>query len=152
MKRIIGIDPGRTTGFVDLLEDDDGALHVLEAMEVLWDERFRLRELIEGMPIQVDERNQDEPLYLSPHAIVIEAFNLRAADAHHQVGSDFPSVRIIGIVEAFANDLGVLGRIVYQPASLKEFVKLKNKLPASDHIEDAYRHARYFAVRERNKR
>ena len=142
-RRIIGIDPGQTTGFVDLLEHD-GVLHVLEALEIRWEERFLFKQLL-GIMNYV-------PNDLLPEAIIMEAFILRANAAHHQVGNQFPSVRIIGIVEAFAYDLGIRDRIHLQPPALKEFVKIKNELPRSAHIKDAYRHARYFVVRERNRK
>lgn len=145
MRRIIGIDPGRTSGYVDLVIEDDGTILVAKAQEVLWDERFRFKEFLDyyaGVML---------PFNMLPDAIVIEAFTLRAAEAHHQVGSDFPSVRIIGLVEAYAYELDILDRIVFQPATLKEFVKKKHELPASEHVLDAYKHARYFIVRERNR-
>lgn len=131
----IGIDPGRTTGYVEAFRSDDG-LEILEAYEIEWEDRFNLIPLI-GAKVSKD------PLVST--ILVVESFVLFDHAFKHQVGSDFPSVRIIGIIEAAAWLANPRPPIIFQSASLKQRVQIVHDLPkGSEHVRDAYRHIRYY--------
>lgn len=135
MTTIIGIDPGRTTGFVRLYATEAG-LVVQQAHEIPWNDRFSLLDILAFCGS------------LSPLHVVVESFRLYEDKARDQIGNDFPSVQVIGIVEAGLYRAGILSCLHYQSASLKMRVKIvhENELPASPHVRDAYQHARYFYV------
>src|SRR5262245_37203997 len=111
MKFVVCIDPGQTTGFCALgfaggiINIDTYTLH--DTLEVDWSNRFWFMH------------------YLTKHreaigVIVIEKFKLFGNDKKmkSQINSEFPSVRVIGIVEAYAHELGLFDRIEMQePAS-----------------------------------
>lgn len=134
-KRLIGIDPGRTTGFVEARLHDNGDFEVVRAIEIVWDRRFDLWPLIV----------HPETDHL-PTTAVMESFFLYPHEFHHQVGKDFPSVRVIGIVDLCCHLASPQIPIVFQTAAQVKNVKLLHDLPASEHIRDAYRHIRYYVV------
>lgn len=89
-----------------------------------------------------------------PQYVVIESFRLRPGRAMEQVGSTFPSVEMIGLIEAFQfvvgpmnffeivyQEPGAIGRTAVLPEHTKYFV-------GKPHAMDAYKHARYFFVTE----
>jgi hypothetical protein len=141
MKCIIGIDPGRTTGYVEALHNN-GDLRVLEAREIVWNDRMVL------IPLIADTVSKDPQV---PTVVVVESFRLYPHEFHHQVGSSFPSVHIIGIVDVAVWLTGKDVPIIYQPASIKSRTQVLDSLPRSPHVRDAYRHARYYSVAKRFK-
>jgi hypothetical protein len=145
--RVLGIDPGETTGFVEARFDDDG-FHVVRAADVTWENRFSLMYYLYcGTP-------QQGPLIEPPDIVIVESFRLYAHTAHSQIRSDFPSVRVIGMVEAFLYNLpccrpGVFEDIVFQPASSIALVAIEishRDLVRTVHQSDAYKHVRYFYI------
>lgn len=137
---LIGIDPGQTTGYVEAFRSDDG-LEILEAKEIGWEERFSLIPLIGAKVVS-------DPLVST--ILVVESFVLFDHEFRHQVGSHFPSVRVIGIVEAAAWLANPRPEIIFQSASLKQRVQIVHDLPkGSEHVRDAYRHIRYYHESQR---
>lgn len=145
--RVLGIDPGETTGFVEARFDDDG-FHVVRAADVTWEDRFSLMYYLYcGTPHQ-------GPLVGLPDIVIVESFRLYAHTAHSQIRSDFPSVRIIGMVEAFlymppGYYPHEYENIVFQPASSIALVAIEKEhgmVLGSAHMIDAYKHVRYFYV------
>lgn len=133
--RLIGVDPGQTTGYVKLLHDHDGELRVLEAKEIVWTARMELIPLIAASVLEDPQ---------VPTTVVVESFRLFPHEFHHQVGSTFPSVHIIGIIDAACWLANPSPEIIYQPAVNKSRVLIYHPLPGSEHVRDAYRHARYY--------
>jgi len=145
VKRIIGIDPGQTTGYVDALFDlNSGTWQVVDAREIAWDERFILKPLLAGALCTA----YVQPLL--PDFVVTEQFTLYAFKAKDQIGSTFPSVRVIGTLEAYMQEFGILRRLCFQPASVRSRVltleEHRRWLVGSVHKHDAYQHLRYFIV------
>jgi hypothetical protein len=133
---ICGIDPGETTGFVLMcLTSTKGDYDVIKAFEIPWGRRFELRNLLHK--------------YL-PDVLVIESFRLYEHKAKDQIGSDFPSVRVIGITEAYMYELDCLKAITYQPAHVTARVQVLARhvgvIGSSEHVKDAYKHLRYYLV------
>lgn len=138
----IAIDPGLTTGMV--CGDTDfynsrNTFSIALAREITWSDRFWLRQYIHYNRDIID-------------AIIIERFSLfpNPKTMNAQINSEFPSVRIIGLVEAYAEMYGLLNKIVYQNPSDRKSVTIpvehQRCLPLNgrDHIKDAYRHLRFY--------
>lgn len=139
---VLAFDPGETTGYC-MLKNCQGQKRVyslLNAGQIVWERRlFDINAMLTGLfP------------YTKPDVIVIESFILRPGRAMEQVGSTFPSVQIIGIIEGirFTNLLkapmimqtpGIIGRVEILPEH-------KDRLKGMVHAQDAYRHARYYLV------
>jgi hypothetical protein len=143
--RIVGIDPGQTTGYVDVdFNPDSGHWQVVDAREIAWGARFYLKPLIAGDP---NFGMGARPL---PTWIVMEDFTLYAHKAQDQIGSHFPSVRVIGALEAYTEELGIFPNLILQPASVRGRIKIlpehEKWLVGSAHKKDAYQHVRYFIV------
>jgi len=141
---ILAIDPGETTGVCIARPHVTGEQHqhlnlgVVSAAEVLWSERV--------------ERFWD---IFSQHTfdyIVIEDFRLFMKSTRAQLGSDFPSVRVIGIVEAIAHYYKCFDRLHFQMPAIRSRVQIDPRdaphLTGSNHTKDAYRHLKYFVVVE----
>ena len=120
----------------------DKDIEVVMAEQIPWDRRkedlwalftatFR-----EGLPV--------------PQYTVVENFRLRPGRAMEQVGSTFPSVEVIGLIEAFQFVTKNYFKLVYQePAIISRVQVLPEHAPlfvGKPHAADAYRHARYFCV------
>lgn len=138
---IIGFDPGETTGVcVLVVEKDKGDGFVADAFTIAWQERFEIIELIAEYPEAV---------------IVAEDFRLYEAKARSQINSRFPSSQIIGIIEAAVFVSRGSVNVVYQMASCISRVQVlemhRPVIPHSPHMEDAYKHARYYSVMHRGK-
>jgi hypothetical protein len=135
---IVAIDPGEATGVaivsVDLHDHDVDS--VLQTYEIAWDDRFSL------IPLITDMRKAP----LLPNKIVVESFRLYPSEFQHQIGKEFPSVRVIGIIESACYLADMLDRIVLLPAHVKKNVKIRHDLPKSEHIKDAYQLARYQII------
>lgn len=137
---IVAIDPGLTTGVV-IATHNAGEIKILEAFEVAWKDRMRFpgffARLAQG-PLPVD-------------AVVVESFRLFPHKFKHQVGSFFPSVRVIGVVETACYLAGLDNAIHFLEPIVKKHVKILDPAIArnpSEHIKDAYRLARYWAVKQ----
>lgn len=131
--KLVAIDPGHTTGYVEA-EATDGVLTLTKVLQIPWEERFSLMSLLCALPL--------------PDAVIVESFRLYAHKARAQINNDFPSVRVIGIVEAAAYLVDILDRVHFQPASIRTRVQV---LPehqevdrAGPHARDAYQHLRFF--------
>jgi hypothetical protein len=150
--RIVGIDPGQTTGYVEVLCDpDSGEWQIIDAREIAWEDRFILKPLLTCSSVKFIADGPELPVEpLLPAYVVCEQFTLYANKARDQVGSHFPSVRIIGTLEAYLDEYHILGRLMFQGASVRERVQVlpqhESMLGTSDHTHDAYQHVRYFIV------
>ena len=144
--RVLGFDPGETTGLVEARFDDDG-FHVVHAVDVAWENRFSLMYYLYcGTPTQ-------GPLVELPDIVIVESFHLYARKAASQIGNFFPSVRIIGMIEAFLYtwpcEYPHEREIIFQPASNISLVAIQPEhgmMLGSAHTIDAYKHVRYFYV------
>lgn len=135
---VMSWDPGGTTGVcvAEWSPRIQGTFRVIYNSVVLWPSRLaRIRELI------------DEYV---PETTVVESFKLYEHKAQDQIGSNFPSSQVIGIIEAYLYMTG-LNLPVYQSASLicgKPPVLILAEhnalLHHSEHGRDAYKHARYW--------
>ena len=134
MIRLAAFDPGLTTGYCVIDIQDDGKDFVVHRTdEIPWEARFKNLEYIF--------------LEDQPKIIVIEQFRLYPHKAKAQIGSEFPSVRVIGIIETMCYQERIdETKIHFQGAGdivktmvLDRDVKL---VAGSPHKIDAYRHAR----------
>jgi hypothetical protein len=138
------IDPGKTTGVcIFQFEFPTKQWLPVECYELPWKQRFTLYEIIN----QVDY-------------IIVEDFRLRSFASKEQIGSRFPSIHVIGMLQAFIwsniefSRLETYGILV--PPSARDpfrqrFVEQDHGrivqpkgIPASEHRLDAYLHARAF--------
>lgn len=137
---VLAVDPGQTTGIccATYRGGDDGfQFDVMACREIVWVERFALRHYVPAVDW-----------------IVTESFTLYESKKDSQVNSYFPSVRVIGILEALVNEMpGVRldpEDIVFQGASQRKSVKVQEKhlmfVRGSAHKRDAYQHLRYFII------
>lgn len=147
MTCIVGIDPGHTTGFCMVDEKPKAGIddfQVVSVAQIPWEKRVSFFiALFNG----TFANNKGESQL--PEIVVIESFRLRPGRAMEQVGSEFPSVRVIGIVEALTalclperpllvfQEPGVIGRVGILP-------KHEEQLRGLVHAGDAYRHVRYY--------
>jgi len=140
---VIAFDPGVTTG-VCIATPTDVTLEGIQdftcrCLEVEWEQRFEdLTALLKDL----------DP---ATTIIVCESFRLypEAAKGQAQIRSDFPSVQVIGLIQAFAHMGGFSPVVFQQPAMRKSVRILKWHVPIvgrSLHQQDAYRHARYYIV------
>lgn len=139
---ILAIDPGQTTGVCALESDPENNIRVVAAVQIPWSRRIEdFAALLAG--------TSEEGLQ-QPDVIVFEAFRLRPGRAMEQVGSIFPSVRVIGIVEALHYTMDLKCPIVYQEPSILSRTEVleehKQHFVGREHAADAYRHARYYHV------
>lgn len=142
---ILSIDPGYTTGVVlignltatkaPILIDFD----VITAFDLLWNDRIAgIRGILRTHQTSIT-------------TIVCERFKL----FHHkdaianQIGSEMPSARVIGTLEAEADRYGFAGRIEFQETWNRKQARVKPQhmdvIGASRHTFDAYCHAHYYA-------
>lgn len=131
MKTIVAFDPGETTGYAVGQWYGGKDFTLKTAGELRWEDRFTIL----GM-LQVH----------MPDYIVIEEFRLYQHRAMSQIGKVFPSSIVIGIIQAYTYQLGLLDRITMQPASVRSSVKITSDVGSSMHVRDAYKHLRYFVI------
>jgi hypothetical protein len=135
---IFAIDPGGTTGICVGRYEARHAFTIFDAWCVPWSERFDIKTSL--------------ALHM-PDRVVVESFRLYAHAAQDQINSDFPSVRVIGMVEAFLSDLHWLDKLTFQPPSVRQNVEAlaehRNLVNKSAHTYDAYRHLRFFVLANR---
>lgn len=146
MRLALSIDPGGTTGFTafnvpnGVINPDDYSIHT--ALEVTFNNRFWYHQFF------VNHRD-------NIGLIILERFKLfgRQATMQAQINSEFPSVRIIGIVEAYAHLLGLHNKIVFQEPNDRKSAQIPRphylQIGPSDHVRDSYRHFRYYALTHR---
>ena len=140
MADILAFDPGRVTGFCRMTVDDKGLdFLIMNSFEIDWDERL-------ATIYHIFTKAQEDDY------IVVEAFRLFPHKAMQQVGSDFPSSQVIGIIEAMCYINQVQPKqVVYQvPGDISRVQVLDKDLEyvaGSPHKIDAYRHARLFFLR-----
>jgi hypothetical protein len=137
--RIVSFDPGERTGFCEALVSKDDGIQIVKTCMIVWSERFTVGRRLQG--------TMEAPL---PDAIVVEAFALYSFRAKQQVGSTFPSAQVIGIIETYAYQLGVLDKVHFQMASMISRVRILPEhatlIGRTEHERDAYKHLRYYVV------
>jgi len=155
MDKIVAIDPGGTTGVCAIEETASHVegvpdFQVVMVEEILWENRLTFFEaLFYGRLTTIN----GEPLL--PDVVVIESFRLRPGRAMEQIGSNFPSVRVIGIVEAFVALCINEPLLVFQEPSIigrcEILAEHASMFRGLIHAGDAYRHARYYHLTTRRK-
>lgn len=140
-KHLLVFDPGGTTGvaYVDISQK-------LPLSFMTWsvaDSPSVIEELLDIFRMVLSDGNSDI-------LVLIERFRLRPGDAHHQVGSIFPSVLVTGRVEVIAH-LADLPINYKEPVDMVPFKDvrvlqrvLEGELPKSEHERDALRHVLSF--------
>ena len=152
-KRIIAIDPGRTTGVVIGTvgsQTNPTELQLLEAFEIHWPNRLTAVDalfgnMLIGSPIPA----------VTVEAVVIESFHLYAHKAKEQIGNEFPSVRVIGYVEMLCWQYHIDHLITFQGASeisRVQILKEHEQHLHSEHMKDAYKHFRLWCVKHKGVR
>lgn len=145
---LVSIDPGGTTGFCALAFPEGvinpNAYVVHTALEVTFGNRFWYAGFFNA--------NRD-----NIGLIILERFKLfpNQKTMQAQINSEFPSVRIIGIVEAYAELYSLRDKIVFQEPNDRKSAQIPPRdwaaIGPSDHVKDAYRHARYYALTQKGK-
>lgn len=127
--RLLGVDPGATTGvaIVDYTKDQREVMVYGEVP--LWEDLDTLMDVHK------------------PMLIVIEAFRLYRHKAMAQVGSDFPSSQVIGVVRYLADHRGLT--VVQQGASEIKTATKPDKDYSSSHVRDALRHCDLLVMKLR---
>lgn len=136
---LIAFDPGRTTGVVvahttDGVTNSGPKFDIDQSFAFGWDDRFMVVYNL---------------LATLPDAIVVESFYLFKHQSEHQIGSEFPSVRVIGVIEAYAWQLTIFDRIHYQQPSVRKRVAVLPEhqvVEMSPHTGSAYRHLRHYLI------
>ena len=162
--KIVAVDPGKVTGICILITNKDNTNFVVNWVgEMRWDERFQVaRALVAGTWPQ----RAVDPVAGPPDVIVIERFRLRQGKAYVQAGSDFPSIQVQAIIETFVWDWNRkrtlppkllldgesdgLTKVVFQEPNIMSRTQMRDEdnylLQGSEHIKDAYKHARYYFI------
>lgn len=137
---VLGVDPGKTTGVCMLRTGK--TIEVIMAEQIPWETRLE-----DFWALLTATFREELPV---PQYIVVENFRLRPGRAMEQVGSTFPSVEIIGLIEAFGYVTKNFFQIVYQePGAISRVAILPEHahfFTGLQHAADAYKHARYFCV------
>jgi len=137
---IHAFDPGASTGFVVLKTSPRLELVAARVLKTFAD---------------FDYWGSTTWIKYLPDAIVIEDFHLYPHMAAKQIGSGFPSVKFIGVIQYIAYTHSLSHAVTMQPASCKEpfdkdhWDETLGILPqlkdvSSQHICDAAMHALYF--------
>ena len=136
-EKILSVDPGGTTGIAFIVYQGGREFELRYVTQLAWVERFTLNAYMQ-------------------HAdrIVCEDFKLYESKAKEQINSRFPSVQVIGILECYAYQMGMLHKVYYQMASERVNVTVANSehkkaLQTMVHATDAYRHARLHVLMNR---
>jgi hypothetical protein len=144
----LSIDPGGTTGFTafnvpnGLVDPETYSIHT--ALEVTFDNRFWFNHFLIAHRDQIG-------------LIILERFKLfdNQKKMKAQINSEFPSVRVIGIVEAYAHLLDLHNLIVFQEPNDRLSAQIPHDhykaLGPSSHVRDSYRHWRYYALTHRRQ-
>lgn len=139
MSVLLGIDPGLRTGF-SFVDEIDGDVRVLSEGSVHFNDI-------------VDWIAEELPSDAMPERIVCESFQLFGSKAKQQIGSEFETVQVIGMMKFIAKLHGV--SIEMQPPSIKPIaVKFSGRRPVGTHDKshhvDAYNHVIYW-LREHDR-
>ena len=136
MISVVAFDPGETTGFVSARWREGKTFGLIEVALIPWNDRF--------------QQTRDLLGHYHPEHIVVEDFRLYHHRMKSQIGKNFPSVQVIGTIQTYCYEMDLLDRIVMQPASVRSSVKIADEhllmVGASPHIQDAYKHLRYFII------
>lgn len=146
MYQILAIDPGYTTGLC-LAEASADHFQPLDVREIPWGDRFTvIKAFLDGMFL-----NQTEPQRTG--VVVVERYRLRQGRAYQQAGSEFPSVQVEAIIQTLLwtikPELLETAFHFQEPVAMARVSILTNHIEmciGSEHMKDAYKHARYFAV------
>lgn len=134
--KIVAFDPGKTTGIVVAQWESGRNFTLLQTGVITWPSRFTVVKFV----LEAQR----------PDFIVVESFRLYPHKSQDQIGADFPSAQMIGIIYAYAHDTVGIEGIRLQPASVMSSVRVldqdKRMVGASPHVKDAYRHLRYYVI------
>ena len=152
---VLSIDPGKTTGIVLASCKSPKDFTVISAKDWKWSSRFEIPEYYNldnplGLMYSLSNFNGQIPTY-----VVIESFNLFRHKAQQLTGSDFPAVRVIGMIEYAMSEAGILDRLITQTPSQRIRAKILDQhvqdLKGLHHAKDAYKHLRVFISNPMNK-
>jgi len=119
--RLLVFDPGETTGWSFLA---DGK--IIGGSFSLWSE---------VKPLITIHR---------PTVVLFESFNLRAGAARHLIGSSFPTIQVIGVIQYVADEAGIT--CVSKGPAYRSGIYLKGIKGFDRHARDATKHGlRYLA-------
>jgi len=144
---LVSIDPGGTTGFC-VFQFPSGIITETYAVHTALEVRFSNRLWFRSFFLKYQEEIG---------IILLERFKLfrNPKTMEAQINSEFPSVRIIGIVEAQAEMYGLFDRIRFQEPGDRKSANIPRydwaAVGPSDHVKDAYRHARYYTLMHREQ-
>lgn len=142
---IMGFDPGGTTGYCVGRIDNTLTLgfEVVRCNVIQWDDRIpAVKALLH---------------HYRPSLCIVEDFVLYASKAKDQIGKRFPSVLVIGILEAYLHELS-LNPMVLRLASTISRTEIpkahQSSIPQLDavtreHAMDAYKHIRHYLVAQK---
>jgi len=125
--RLLVFDPGKTTGWCFLADGNivGGSFH-------MWS-------YVKGLLLKY-----------TPDIVLYESFNLRAGAARHQIGSSFPAVQVIGVIQYLAEDAG-LACIAQSPAQ-RTGITLTRMEGFDRHAKDAMKHGLRYLIKQRAAR
>lgn len=131
--KILSIDPGFTTGYAVGELAGPRIFRLIEVGELEWEQRFDLLSII---------------YTIQPSMCVMEDFILYKDKAEAQINSRFPSAKVIGIADLVCHMFGI--DVAMQPASTMKSVSIleadKLTVGSSPHMQDAYKHLRYYVL------
>lgn len=146
MIRSIAIfDPGVTTGYCLASVTKTKLPLIKHTREIPWRERFlHLEQVFNTLDAVKVESLIVEDFYLYPHM------------ASTKIGSRFDEVRMIGAIQTYAAQHGLMDVWLWQSASqaksIKKFPDEWKPLPKGNHMKDALRHLRYYWLMKRKGR
>jgi hypothetical protein len=136
---VASFDPGESTGVCVARYNPQVVLR----LEVLYSDVFPMA--------RVDVLSLSLLRKWSPRVVVMERFVLYEDKAESQIGSQFPSVEVIGVLRAWCCVLKI--PTIRQPAVVlartgipSEHRGLLKSPDEGEHARDAYGHARYFIL------
>lgn len=137
---IAAFDPGKTTGYVLANYTGGKEFDLMDVRAIPWEHRFN------EIMYQIEE--------FGPTYVVVESFKLYPHAAQAQIGQEFPSSQVIGIIGAamyqYLGDSYVEESLKFQPANVRSSVSVldvhREMVGSSPHTRDAYRHLRYFVI------
>lgn len=138
-KQYIAFDPGKTTGSILASVRDYREFVILHAEDITWGS------FLSSLANQL--------VSCDPQVIIVEDFRMYASAAEHLIHNDFPAVKTIGRIEGVASILLPEVKIVLQMPSIRKSVRIldehKESLVGTHHAKDAYKHLRYYLIRNR---
>ena len=148
---VLGLEPGLTTGYAAITLDDGNASKLVKFGEIKWDDRFQVGNLLKDLGVA--------PSGLA--AIAVENFVLYAGKAKDQIGNTFPSAQMIGIIHTYCREFNLMHITTLQMASSRKRVQIEPHVKqafkdaghgSSQHVIDAYQHARLLALKLKLKK